>query len=126
MNIKDFTPGQTAYALQEQRGKTTHHIITQYTVISVGRKYVHAKPVKGYHEEQFFKMREVDEYLSEKEDWGGSRLKLFPTEAEAQDYIEKTMLQDWLQRAVTYGKIEGYSLEQLRAVREILEGKDDG
>lgn len=126
MNIKDFTPGQTAYALKVRRGKTTHHIIMRYTVVSVGRKYVHTKPVTGGYEEQFFKQREEDEYFTEKEDWGGSRLKLFPTEAEAQDYIEKTMLQDWLQRAVTYGKTEGYSLEQLRAVREILEGKDDG
>lgn len=127
MEIKDFTPGQTAYALMTRRGKTTEHFVMRYTVTAVGRKYVHAaKNPGGGYAEQFFKQREEDEYLTEKEDWGSSRLKLFLTEQAANDYIEKTMLWGWFKQAAAYGEIEKYTLDQLRAVREILEKKDDG
>lgn len=126
MEIKDFTPGQTAYALMTRRGKTTEHFVMRYTVTKVGRKYVSStKTPGGGYEEQFFKQREEDEYLTEKEDWGSSRLKLFLTEQATTDYIEKTMLCTWFKQATAYGEIEKYTLNQLRAVRDILEKKND-
>lgn len=124
MEIKDFTQGQTAYAVMTRRGKTTEHFIMRHTVKTVGRKYVHTKPINGGYEERFYKMREQDEYLTEREDWG-SRLMLFPSEQAAQDYIEKMMLLAWFKQAAAYGEIEKYSLEQLRAVRAVLVDKEN-
>lgn len=122
MKINDFKPGQTVYALMVRKGRTTEHFIMRRTVHSVGRKYVHTNKENGGYHEQFFKQREEDEYLIEKEDWGNSRLKLFLTEQAANDYIEKTMLQAWVMEAVSFRKIETYTLDQLRAARAALEG----
>ncbi len=55
MEIKDFTPGQTAYALMTRRGKTTEHFVMRYTVTKVGRKYVSSTKTpggKGYFGEE--------------------------------------------------------------------------
>lgn len=53
-------------------------------------------------------------------------MKLFPSLQAANDEIEREALKDWLREAVNYNKIRLYSIEQLRAVRDILGGKDNG
>lgn len=121
MTIKDFKPGQTVYALSRTRGRTTEHFIERYTVLSVGRKYVKAAPEESQHPEEFYLHGEMDEYLTENVTWR-ERKKLFLTEIAVNDDIEKDMLRSWLRKATEGYKIDDYTLNQLRAVREILEG----
>ena len=125
MTIKEFKPGQEVYALTRTRGRLTEHFVKRYTVLSVGRKYVKAAPLGGKMPVEFYKQQEADEYLVENKDWG-DRMKLFLTEEGAMGDIEKDMLKTWLRKAVDGYKIEDYTLEQLRAVRKILEGQDNG
>lgn len=125
MNIKDFKPGQEVYTLTRTRGRLTEHFIKRYTVISVGRKYVKAAPLGSQYPTEFYKQEETNEYLTENKDWG-DRMRLFSTEQAALDDIERDMLKTWLRKATDSYKIEIYTLEQLRAVKEILEGQENG
>lgn len=125
MTIKDFKPGQEVYALTRTRGRLTEHFIKRYTVLSVGRKYVKAAPLGSKFPVEFYKQEETDEYLTENKDWG-DRMRLFLTEEGAMEDIERDMLKTWLRRAADGNKVERYTLEQLRAVKEILEGQDNG
>lgn len=121
MTIKDFRVGQTVYVLSRIKGKTTHHFIKRYTVLSVGRKYVKAAPEGVGHPDEFFLDGENDNYLTENITWREPG-KLFLTETAANDDIEKDMLCSWLRNATQGYKIDDYTLEQLRAVRKILDG----
>lgn len=122
MNIKDFKAGRTVYALNRIRGRTTKYFIQKYTVLSAGRKYVKAVPEGKRLPDEFYKVKDTDSFLTENVVWA-ERKKLFLTEAAAKDDIEKSDLQLWLIRAADNYKIETYTLEQLRAVREILSGR---
>ena len=51
---------------------------------------------------------------------------MFPSLQAANDEIEREALKDWLREAVNYNKIRLYSIDQLRAVRDILGGEDNG
>ena len=121
MTIKDFRVGQTVYVLSRIKGKTTHHFIKRYTVLSVGRKYVKAAPEGVGHPDEFFLDGENDNYLTENITWR-EKAKLFLTEAAANDDIEREMLCCWLRKATESYNIVTYTVEQLRAVRKILEG----
>lgn len=124
MTIKDFTPGQTVYALSRVREKITHHTIRRYMVISVGRKYVKVAPADFPDlTTEFYKLEEDAEYLTERKDWGNP-MRLFLTEAAANDDIEADMLRSWFRKATEHYRIEEYTLEQLRAVKRILEAKE--
>lgn len=127
MNIKDFKPGQTVYLLsrRKERGQLVHHFISKYIVSSVGRKYVRAAPEGGQQLTEFYKDKDTDEFLSENITWR-EKTKLFLTEEAANNDIEREMLCSWLRKAAENYKIEGYTLEQLRAVRKILEGQENG
>lgn len=121
MTIKDFKPGQTVYALSRTRGKTIEHFIKKYTVVSVGRKYVRAAPEGSTNTDEFFLDEETDNFLTENITFR-ERAKLFLTEAAANDDIELGMLRGWFRKATESWRIKKYTLEQLRAVKEILEG----
>lgn len=123
MTIKDFKPGQTVYALFRTRGKTTEHFIKRYTVVSVGRKYVRAAPEGYQNTDEFFLDEETDNFLTENITWR-ERTKLFLTEDAVNDDIELNVLRGWFRKEAESWRIEKYTLGQLRAVREILEGKD--
>lgn len=127
MNIKDFKPGQEVFALSTTRGRTVNHTIRKYIVKSVGRKYVKvaAEDYSALTIEFMSSNIEADHYLVENKDWG-DRMKLFTSFQAANDEIERGALKIWLREAVGCNKIQFYSAEQLRAVREILEGKDNG
>lgn len=127
MNIKDFRPGQEVFALSTKKGRTVHHTIRKYIVRSVGRKYV-----KVATEEypslmiEFYKPEcNNGEYLVENRAWG-DRMRLFTSQQAANDEIEREMLKGWLREAAEWNRIQNYTLEQLRAVRDILEGKGNG
>lgn len=122
MTIKDFKPGETVYALSWEKGHTTHHTIRRYMVISVGRKYVKVAPADFPNlTTEFYKPEGEAEYLTERKDWGNP-MRLFLTEAAANDDIETDKLRSWFRKAAEHYRIEEYTLEQLRAVRKILEG----
>lgn len=121
MTIKDFIPGQTVYLLTRTRGRTTEHFIKRYKVISVGRKYVKAAPEGSQHTEEFYLRESTDKYLTENITWR-EQTKLFLTEAAVNDDIELDMLRSWFRKATEHYRIEEYTLEQLRGVKEILEG----
>lgn len=91
MNIKDFKPGQTVYALSTKRGRTVNHTIRKYIVMSIGRKCVRVAtedyptltiPFCGSN-------ILADQYLVENKDWG-DRMKLFPSLQAANDEIERS------------------------------------
>lgn len=125
MKINDFKPGQIVYALSRERGRTTHHTIRRYTVISVGRKYVKVAPIDFPNlTTEFYKPEGDTEYLEEKKDWGNP-MRLFLTEAAVNDDIEADVLRNWFRKAAEHYRIEKYTLEQLRAVKSILEGNDN-
>lgn len=121
MTIKDFAPGQTVYVLTRTRGRTTEHFIKRYKVLSVGRKYVKAAPEGSWHPIEFYLNDETDKFLIENKDWG-DKGRLFPTEQAVNDDIERDMLCSWARKALDSWKIDTYTLEQLRAIKEILEG----
>lgn len=123
MTIKDFKPGQTVFALSTTRGRTVHHTIRKYVVKSVGRKYVKVSTEEHPALTIEFSSNNVtaDQYLIENKDWG-DRMKLFPSLQAANDEIERGELKLWLRGATEPNKIQCYTLEQLRAVRKILEG----
>lgn len=116
LTIKDFKKGDTVYILQENMGRNTMSVVSERTVLRVGRTYV---TLDTAWEEKF--MDWDKEYLLEKCDFGEKKL-LFKTRADAEGYIEKCDLAQWLSR-ISVSQAEEYSLEQLRKVKEILDVK---
>lgn len=121
MDLKNFTAGQTAFLVGDGTYGSTQTQVQSVTVLSVGRKYVKVKI--GARELQFYSNDPKGEYLCEKVPFGWPRY-LFPTEQLASDWMEKKNLADWLKWAAENPPKGGYTLNQLRAIRKILEGKD--
>lgn len=123
MTLKDFKPGQTVYNLRIITGKSTEYSVTRYKVVSIGRKYVRAAPDgSDIYPTEFYLADEDNEYLTENRDWG-NRTLLFFTESNINDYIEKIELRKWFRNEISEHKLRTYTLNQLRAIKAILEGK---
>lgn len=127
MNIKDFKPGQEVFTLSTIRGRTTHYVIRKCVVKSVGRKYVKISTEDSLAWTAEFYKHEYDNgnYLTENKNWG-DRMKLFASMQAANDEIEREALKRWFSDATKTWKIQNYTLEQLRAVKDILGGKENG
>lgn len=69
-------------------------------------------------------MRGDDNYLSEV-DYCNTGRRLFPTQQAALEDIESDMLKDWISKATDYSRINSYTVQQLRQVKEILEEKHE-
>lgn len=122
VSVKDFKPGQTAYILIRKRGRTQEHFVSQCVVVSVGRKYVKtAKQESDICTSDFYNVRGDDDYLCEV-DYCNTGRKLFPTQQAALEDIERDMLKSWISKATDYSRIDSYTVQQLRKVKEILEG----
>lgn len=123
MTIKDFKVGQTAFVVKVEFCFTQQDrfSITETEVVKVGKKYV---TISGNWTAQFKEACESRPYLVEHKECGAPRL-LFPSREAMDDYIESEELKFWIRTAVGWDKIDHYSLEQLRAVRKILEGEDE-
>lgn len=125
VSAKDFKPGQTAYILTRKRGRMQEHFVSQCVVVSVGRKYVKtAKQESSSITSDFYNLRGDDNYLSEV-DYCNTRRRLFPTQQAALEDIESDMLKDWISKATQHSSMEKYTVQQLRAVKEILEEKHE-
>ena len=90
--------------------------ITEAKVVKVGRKYV---TISGAWETQFKEAVSSRPYLVERVEHGIPRV-LFPSKEAADEYREREELKIWVRVAVDWGKIDHYTLEQLRAVKKIL------
>ena len=119
MTIKDFTVGQTAYAMGDGYGiMRDKYSVSEVRVEKVGRKYV---TIAGTWGEPFEETSASRPYLIERMDCGTPRL-LFQSRKAVDDYIEREELKTWVRTAAGWDKIDRYTLSQLRAVKKILEG----
>lgn len=124
MDLKSFKVGQTAYIVSgDPKLQEDSDSVELAEVLVVGRKYVTVRRKGGRWEFKFEKLDSPEDapYLREVASFGWSRL-LFRTEQDVQDFQECVRLQAWLRQATLGTKIDTYSLEQLRAVKNILDG----
>lgn len=120
VKLQDFFVGAVAYAVTVKDG-SVDSTITEYRVISVGRKYVKATGMALSTSTMYFGVSATsDEYLAEAVDYGWKK-RLFPTREQAAEYIEREELRKWCDEAFMWPKSKGYSLDQLRRVKAILE-----
>ena len=119
MEIKAFQPGQTVYIVGTDRRDRGDKAARKAEVAKVGRKYV---TISGRWGERFRKtVGRSKPYLIEEMEYGSPRL-LFPSEAALCEYREREELKEWVRLAAGWEKIDRYTIEQLRAVKQILEG----
>ena len=127
MEIKDFKIGQEVMIL---RPLLRREAVVPAVVTKVGRKYVWARMSdnrmdvrfengadQGYGDRFIEHTQYAPEYF------------LYPTLQQANDAMEVYELQQWLRRTVqwyTIDTIRTFTLEQLRAVKEILDPQREG
>lgn len=116
MEIKAFKPGQTVYIMGTDRRDRGDHAARKAEVAKVGRKYV---TISGRWGERFREtVGRSKPYLIEEMKYGSPRL-LFPSEAAVMEYKEREELKEWVRRATDWDKVDRYTIEQLRAVKQI-------
>ena len=111
MNIKDFKVGDKVYIVEKLHRRET---IREDEVIKVGNKYITTKR----DELKFYLNNENDTFLTINRDWGEKEL-LFKNEQELKDYEEYKTLKSELYDKLC--RLEEYSLDQLRKIKEIIE-----
>ena len=121
MTIKDFKVGQIAYIMVDGRTERDKFSTQEIEVVKIGRKYV---TVSGNWAMQFKETHESRPYLVEHKEYGAPRL-LFPSREAVDDYIEREELKTWVRTAAGWEKIDRYTLNQLRAVKKVLEEEPD-
>ena len=120
MKVKEFEKGATAYILD--CGYRSKGDVIECEIESVGRKYVVAKPVSCPYAKKFEENESYDNALSEVEKYGYSDL-LFKTKKDVEKFQELQDLRRWLSSALSgYGRRQALSLEQLKAIKAIVEG----
>lgn len=122
LNLKDFKPGGKVFILTENFGRNKEPKISERTVKSVGRKYV---TLNGGWEEKFSipHMSVADiSYLEEAKDWG-ERSLLFKSRQDADDYLERKQIEQWLFR-LSPRETDNLSLKQLRKIRDIVKNPE--
>ncbi len=121
MNLKDFEKGQKAYILSYGYGSRKEYVV-ECKIVSVGRKYVTTSPYPYVNTKKFEVHENYENALLEVNGYGGLDL-LFKTKEDIEQYKELRELRRWLSNeAANWRHCNSYSLEQLRAVKEILEG----
>ncbi len=119
MTIKDFALGQIAYIMGDYRTQQKRFNTQEAKVAKIGRKYVTIKALGGW-DMQFESTAESRPYLVEHTEIGAPRL-LFPSKEAVDEYREREELKTWVRTAAGWDKIDRYTLDQLRAVKMILE-----
>lgn len=120
LSIKDFKQGQPAYILTINRGKTPNVDIEKCFIISVGRKYVKVgKSLEDRFPTEYCNSRGYDDYYSPKEDWRSTK-RLFPTQQQAVDSVEKENLKREIKKQIEHQKLEMLTLTQLQKINDIL------
>lgn len=126
ITIKDFKPREHACGVWQYTGRdrNTTYIITDYTIQSVGRKYVKAVQYGHTVPDEFGLDYYEDEFLTERFE-GKRTMRLFLNHSAALDYIEKQKLVTWFARLRHNIPRLEYTLKQLKAVKNILEPQPD-
>ena len=117
MEIKDFKAGDTVLIVGGER--TNDKSVHKDIIKSVGRKYVHVDGVWG---DTLFGVPEWNpkgKYLIESKDWGTKR-KLYRNEKDMMDDEDNEKIRRWLFGSYNCAQSHKYTVEQLRAVRDIL------
>ena len=112
MTLKDFTIGQPVYLLEED-GYGRKNIQRTAVVQKVGRTYLTV--TYGIHTMKFLPSNHC---WVEETEWGYPALLFESKEARA-DFVERVELNKWFRTTACFPGI--YTIEQLRAVKEILE-----
>lgn len=112
MTLKDFSVGQPVYLLEDD-GYGKKKIQRTAIVKKIGRTYLTV--TYGITTMQF---SPSEHYWVEKTEWGYPTLLFESKEARA-DFIERVELNKWFRIAGCFPGV--YTLEQLRAVKKILE-----
>lgn len=128
MNIKDFKVGQTVYVEltgNASRGKTIEECIEEWEVTSVGRKYIKAvkKDEKVLRIEIIFEWREEYKSFVEKTNYS-INYTIYNTREEIENKHERRQLFKEISEIFRFGT-KKVTLEQLRKIKEILEGSDE-
>ena len=120
MEIKDFKVGQEVAILRSVKSRP--EVLVSAVITKVGRKYVWARMSDNRMDVRFEngadqgygdRFIEYPQYAPE--------YFLYPTLQQANDAMEVYELQQWLRRTVQWYTIRTFTLEQLRAVKEILD-----
>lgn len=124
MKIKDFKVGQTVYVeltWNASRGKTPEQCIEEWEITSVGRKYIKAgKRSDGIiWRETTFEYRDSYKRFVEKTDYCVDYI-IYTTRQEIEEKHEKSRLFQEIEQRFRYGSQKDISLEQLRAIDNIL------
>lgn len=123
MEIKHFSKGDTVYVLNGNE-------ISEMKVVSVGNKCVNVGSCENTPECGWTAFKQTDHncsaenslpYLEEDKDWGERKL-LFRDKTGIEQYTERRELEKWFAEEICghEDNIRNYSLQQLRAVRDIL------
>lgn len=124
MDLKDFKVGQTVWVQltgNEARGKHGDELIEEWEVVTVGKKYIHAKK-KGYFYPTVFEKREYGYYgkFVQKTE-GCVNYILYASKAELEEELEHSRLFDEISQAFRgFGVKHNFSLEQLRKIKAII------
>lgn len=129
MNIKDFKVGQMVYVEligNASRGKTAEECIEEWEITFVGRKYVSAGKRKDERifGERTFEYRDTYKRFVEKTNSCVDYV-IYTTRQEIEEKHEKSRLFREIEERFRYGSQRDISLEQLRAIYGILEGKQE-
>jgi len=92
------------------------YYITEQKVAKVGRKYVTLNDVRGTRYEE---AAPDSSYLVESVSYRVPT-QLYPTYEAANEFIEMRELKTWIERATTRSKLNHYTIDQLRAIKELL------
>lgn len=130
MNIKDFKVGQTVCVEltgDASRGKTPEQCIEEWEITYVGRKYIEAvkKGSGPFLFKTVFEWREEHKSFVQKTVHSINYV-LYLTRHEIEESREKIRLFREIENRFRYGSQRDISLEQLRAIRGILEGGNEG
>ncbi len=115
MTIKDFSVGQPVCVLSFNKYMRQEPSYKETTVAKVGRKYV----TTVYGDKQFEKHPNIDFALTEHVDWGYPSY-LFASRKDAEEFVERCELAQWVSTATRGSCQYKYSLDQLRRVKAIL------
>lgn len=122
MTIKDFKVGQTVFIIGSSRRECKmRDDVREAEVVKVGRKYV---TISGHWHQKFEETGTSAPYLTEHTDRGAPQ-QLFLSRKAIDEYTEQEALKEWVQKATRWENIGRYTLNQLRAVKKILEEEQE-
>lgn len=117
MNIKDFKVGDTVYIVGGERVKDNS--VREEIVSKVGRKYVSVGSGYGEDKYEISNYNKDANYLVEHKDWG-TKSQLYKSIEDIETEREKARIRRWVFDSYGGAQRHKYTLNQLRAVRDIL------